>query len=102
MQERGWSMDDDRLHEMTHVRHDLPGLLQLRPRPPKAIPWQPEPGVFSAKGKGKFSKGGHKSKGGGKSPSPGGKGKVQWVTDVKPKMVHGSSFACVGSLENVP
>ena len=75
MQERGWSMDDS-LHEMTHVRHDLPGRLQLRPRPPKAIPWQPEPGVFSAKGKGKFSKGGHKSKGGGKSPSPGGKGKV--------------------------
>eukprot|EP00435_Cladocopium_sp_Y103_P033807 s3386_g8.t1 len=31
MSERDWSMDDC-LHEMTHVRHDLPGLLQLRPR----------------------------------------------------------------------
>ena len=29
---------DDSLHEMTHVRHDLPGLLQLRPRPPKQFP----------------------------------------------------------------
>ena len=83
-QERGWSMDDS-LHEMTHVGHDLPGLLQLRPRPPKAIPWQPDPGVFCAKGKGKFNKGGTKTKGGGKSPSPGGKGKVQWVTNIKTK-----------------
>ena len=84
MQERGWSMDDS-LHEMTHVRHDLPGLLQLRPRPPKAIPWQPEPGLSPGKGKGKFSKGGFESKGGGKPSAPGGKGKVQWLTDVKTK-----------------
>ena len=53
---------DDSLHEMTHVRHDLLGLLQLRPRPPKAIPWQPEPGLSPGKGKGKFSKGGFKSR----------------------------------------
>ena len=32
LQERGWNLDDS-LHEMTHIRHDLPGLLQLRPRP---------------------------------------------------------------------
>ena len=81
MTDRGWSMDDS-LHEMTHVRHDLPGLLQLRPRPPKAIPWQPPPGVFSEKGKGKFGKGGTKSKGGDKGK---GKGKVQWLTDIKTK-----------------
>ena len=81
MAERGWSMDDS-LHEMTHVVHDLPGLLQLRPRPPKATPtpWQPPPGVFSEKGKGKFGKGGTKSKGGDKGK---GKGKVQWLTDIR-------------------
>ena len=84
MQERGWSMDDS-LHEMTHVRHDLPGLLQLKPRPPKAIPWQPDTGISLGKGKGKFNKGGSKSKGSGKTSAPGGKGKVQWLTDVKTK-----------------
>ncbi len=81
MTDRGWSMDDS-LHEMTHVRHDLPGLLQLRPRPPKATPWQPPPGIVSEKGKGKFGKGGTKSKGGDKGK---GKGKVQWLTDIKLK-----------------
>eukprot|EP00435_Cladocopium_sp_Y103_P044696 s3000_g12.t1 len=35
MSDRGWSMDDS-LHELTHIRHDLPGWLQLRPRLPKA------------------------------------------------------------------
>ena len=79
---------DDSLHEMTHVRHDLPGLLQLRPRPPKAIPWQQDSGISLGKGKGKFNKGGSKSKGSGKTSAPGGKGKVQWLTDIKTKDGH--------------
>ncbi|CAL1132800.1 unnamed protein product [Cladocopium goreaui] len=46
MAERNWDMDNC-LHEFTHIRHDLPGLLQLRPRPAKAQsssqPWtEPE------------------------------------------------------------
>ena len=90
MTERGWSMDDS-LHEMTHVRHDLPGLLQLRPRPPKTIPWQQPGNQSNWFGKGKGSKGGKDSgKGGkdwGKSGKDGGKGKgkVQWLTDIKTK-----------------
>lgn len=36
MSERGWSLDDT-LHEVTHIRHDLPALLQLRPRPPRIL-----------------------------------------------------------------
>lgn len=87
MTDRGWSMDDS-LHEMTHVRHDLPGLLQLRPRPPKQPQWQPTGQPFLPSGKGKFGKGGGK-KGDSKGSSDGGKskgkGKVQWVTDIKTK-----------------
>lgn len=88
MTERGWSMDDS-LHEMTHVRHDLPGLLQLRPRPPKALPWQPTGNPYNPNFKGKSAKGGKDTgkKGAGKSALDGhkGKGKVQWLTDVKSK-----------------
>ena len=80
MTERNWDWDmDNCLHEFTHIRHDLPGLLQLRPRPPKAPPpTQPwtSPGFTKGKGKGKPTKGKGKSK---------GKGKVQWLTDVKGK-----------------
>ena len=78
MAERNWDMDNC-LHEFTHIRHDLPGLLQLRPRPAKAQsssqPWT-APASNKGKGKGKPSKGRGKSK---------GKGKVQWLTDVKTK-----------------
>ena len=35
MSDRGWTMDDS-LHEMTHIRHDLPSWLQLRPRVQKS------------------------------------------------------------------
>ena len=78
MAERNWDMDNC-LHEFTHIRHDLPGLLQLRPRPAKAQsssqPWT-VPASNKGKGKGKPSKGKGKLK---------GKGKVQWLTDVKTK-----------------
>ena len=78
MSERGWDMDNC-LHEFTHIRHDLPGLLQLRPRPVK-VQSMPSTSSFSSstkgKGKGKPSKGKGKAK---------GKGKVQWLTDVKTK-----------------
>ena len=78
MSERGWDMDNC-LHEFTHIRHDLPGLLQLRPRPVK-VQSMPSTSSFSSstkgKGKGKPSKGKGKTK---------GKGKVQWLTDVKTK-----------------
>ena len=78
MSERGWDMDNC-LHEFTHIRHDLPGLLQLRPRPAKQLSsasnWTPSPPV-KGKGKGKIQKGKTKGK---------GKGKVQWLTDVKTK-----------------
>ncbi|CAL1146676.1 unnamed protein product [Cladocopium goreaui] len=49
MSERGWDMDNC-LHEFTHIRHDLPGLLQLRPRPLKitSAPSQPRPSVSEA------------------------------------------------------
>ena len=78
MSERGWDMDNC-LHEFTHIRHDLPGLLQLRPRPVK-IPSAPSQPSFSGNYKG-MSKG-KPQKGKGKSK---GKGKVQWLTDVKTK-----------------
>ena len=79
MSERGWNLDDS-LHEMTHIRHDLPGLLQLRPRAPKAASWPPPSSTPSASPKGKGGKSAGKSKGKSK-----GKGKVQWLTDVKTK-----------------
>ena len=37
LMERGWNMDDC-LHEMTNLRHDLPSLLQPRPRVFKPLP----------------------------------------------------------------
>ena len=78
MSERGWDMDNC-LHEFTHIRHDLPGLLQLRPRPPKPISMPSQPSFSNpskGKGKGKPTKGKGKAK---------GKGKVQWLTDAKTK-----------------
>eukprot|EP00435_Cladocopium_sp_Y103_P025540 s8_g6.t1 len=73
--DRGWTMDDS-LHELTHIRHDLPGWLQLRPRVPKssASSSAPVPRQDSgkSKGKGKSKKGSSK-----------GKGKVQWITELK-------------------
>eukprot|EP00435_Cladocopium_sp_Y103_P029288 s1740_g7.t1 len=75
MSDRGWTMDDS-LHELTHIRHDLPGWLQLRPRIPKSSASSssaaPRPESGKAKGKGKTKKGSSK-----------GKGKVQWITELK-------------------
>ena len=79
MSERGWNLDDS-LHEMTHIRHDLPGLLQLRPRAPKAVTWSGPTSTPSSPSKGKGGKSSGKSKGKTK-----GKGKVQWLTDIKTK-----------------
>lgn len=78
MSERGWGLDDA-LHELTHIRHDLPGLLQLRPRAARIPPPLPtsNPRRFdNPKGRGK----GKNPKGSGKH-----KGKVQWVTEIKTK-----------------
>ena len=78
MTDRDWSMDDA-LHELTHIRNDLSGYLQLRPRVLKAAPsfgsrssdvYGPAPWKGKSKGKGK---GKNKDK---------GKNRVQWVTDV--------------------
>ena len=80
MSERSWSLDDC-LHEMTHIRHDLPGLLQLRPRAPKTMnTWSGPSNASSSPPKGKGGKAMGKTKGKSK-----GKGKVQWVTDIKTK-----------------
>ena len=80
MSERSWSLDDC-LHEMTHIRHDLPGLLQLRPRTPKpAASWSGPSTSSSTPSKGKGGKAMGKTKGKSK-----GKGKVQWLTDIKTK-----------------
>ena len=83
MSERKWGLDDC-LHEFTHIRRDLPGLLQLRPRPPKATnqnnaPWSTQGGKNKGKGK-PFS-----SKGKGKGKGPSAKGKTQWITEFKTK-----------------
>lgn len=75
MSERGWNMDDA-LHELTHIRHDLPSWLQLRPRAIRQQTGNPppvnRPDLGKGKGKGKGKKGNQK-----------GKGKVQWITEVK-------------------
>lgn len=80
MSERQWTTDDS-LHEMTHIRHDLPGLLQVRPKMPKSLPptpspswYRPEPSNSNRKGKSK-----------GKSVGGKSKGKVQWVSEMKSK-----------------
>ena len=55
MNDRDWNMDDA-LHELTHVRQDLAGLLQLRPKMPKPQSWlssSPFSSTSSQKGKGK-------------------------------------------------
>jgi hypothetical protein len=75
--DRDWNMDDA-LHELTHVRQDMAGLLQLRPKMPKPQPWPSSSSPLhvsgSQKGKGKQTQ----SKGKGKQ-----KGKPQWVTDTR-------------------
>ena len=76
MNDRDWNMDDA-LHELTHVRQDLAGLLQLRPKMPKPQSWpssSPFSSTSSQKGKGKQTQ----SKGKGKQ-----KGKPQWVTETR-------------------
>eukprot|EP00435_Cladocopium_sp_Y103_P039134 s1556_g10.t1 len=75
MSDRGWSMDDS-LHELTHIRHDLPGWLQLRPRVPKAP-------AASSSSTPRQEMGKSKSKGKSKKGSSKGKGKVQWITELK-------------------
>ena len=77
MLEREWSMDEC-LHEVTHIRHDLPSLLQLRPRP--ARPMAGPSTQFTGKGKPSGKPQGGKGK-----SSPSGKGKtlkVRWVTEI--------------------
>ena len=78
MTDRDWSMDDA-LHELTHIRNDLSGYLQLRPRVLKAAP---SFGSRSSDGYGPAPwKGKSKGKGKGKNKDK-GKNRVQWVTDV--------------------
>ena len=52
---------DDALQEMTHIRHDLPGLLQVRPKMLKPSPSFPPPSyprgaVSKGRGKGEQDK----------------------------------------------
>ena len=75
MADRGWSLDDS-LHEMTHIRHNLPSWLQFRPRVQKTLSAGSATPQRTDLGK---SKGKTKSKKGG----PKGKGKVQWITEIK-------------------
>ena len=73
---------DDCLHEMTNIRHDLPSLLQLRPRAVKPPP-SPSSGSMTPswnKGKGKQPTQG---KGKGKPKGQQGKQRVQWITEIK-------------------
>ena len=76
MLDKSWSMDDA-LYEFTHIRHELPSLLQLRPRLPKpqAVPFT----------KGTWMKGtDNKGRGKGKTKfqAKGGKTRPQWITEV--------------------
>ena len=79
LMERGWNMDDC-LHEMTNLRHDLPSLLQPRPRVFKPLP-SPSSQTASPRGDGPKGKGQGKSKG--KQNSGKSKGKVQWLTEIQ-------------------
>eukprot|EP00435_Cladocopium_sp_Y103_P018778 s4100_g4.t1 len=78
--DRDWTMDDA-LHELTHVRQDLAGLLQLRPKIPKPQLWSSSPssssppGAQKGKGKQTSSKGKGKQKGKGNQP--------QWITEIR-------------------
>ena len=68
---------DDALYEFTRIRHELPSLLQLRPRLPKpqAVPFT----------KGTWMKGtDNKGRGKGKTKfqAKGGKTRPQWITEV--------------------
>lgn len=76
MLDRNWSMDDA-LYEFTHIRHELPSLLQLRPRLPKP---QQTPFFKGAGPKGLDHKG--KGKGRSKFLPKGGKSRPQWVTEL--------------------
>ena len=77
LNDRNWNMDDA-LHEVTHVRQDMAGLLQFRPKMNKPQPWTtsaPSSRLSSSpKGKGKSTH----PKGKGKQ-----KGKVHWVTEIR-------------------
>ena len=75
--DRDWTMDDA-LHELTHVRQDMAGLLQLRPKLPKPQPWSSSSSSFSASGSQKGTGKQNQSKGKGKQ-----KGKPQWVTEIR-------------------
>ena len=78
MNERQWSMNDS-LHELTHIRHDLSTLLQLRPRPPKmSSTWSSSTSSSLVKG----PKGKGKASGKGKSANV-SKGKNAWITELK-------------------
>ena len=79
LMERGCNMDDC-LHEMTNLRHDLPSLLQPRPRVFKPLP-APSSQTASPRGDGPKGKGQGKSKG--KQNSGKSKGKTQWVTEIQ-------------------
>eukprot|EP00438_Fugacium_kawagutii_P030642 Skav205701 [mRNA] locus=scaffold2824:18627:19832:- [translate_table: standard] len=76
--EKGWQLDDA-LHELTHIRHDMPSLLQLRPKAPKPQSTMPNLSqAYNPKGEPKG-----KGKGKGKKGVSKGKPRVQWVTDLK-------------------
>ena len=78
MTDRDWSMDDA-LHELTHIRNDLSGYLQLRPRVLK--PFSPS-GPRSSDSHGPAPwKGKQKGKGKGKNKDK-SKTRTQWVTDI--------------------
>ena len=77
LNDRNWNMDDA-LHEVTHVRQDMAGLLKFRPKMNKPQTWTTSTTSsrmsYSPKGKGKLTQ----PKGKGKQ-----KGKVQWVTEIR-------------------
>ena len=70
---------DDALQERTHIRHDLPGLLQVRPKMLKPSPSFPPPSYP----RGEVSKG--RGKGEQDKKQWENKGKVQWVSEIKTK-----------------
>ena len=79
LMEKGWAMDDC-LHEMTNLRHDLPGLLQPRPRALRSLP-PPSSQTSSPRMEGPKGKGQGKSKG--KQNAGKSKGRTQWITEVQ-------------------
>jgi len=79
LMEKGWAMDDC-LHEMTNLRHDLPSLLQPRPRALR-LPTAPSPQASSPRSEGPKGKGQGKSKG--KHNAGKSKGRTQWITEIQ-------------------